>query len=128
MKLVKRSWQHLQLKELGGLIQSTVVAGEGDRLFGVDVQFMGSGELHAVVTPKGKDFGKAPSRFHQWLADFNNGEGLPGLDQVLPGLFEIFVADRVLPLEASKGSHCFGPVDPADPDGINSGADLPHLI
>jgi len=98
------SWQHLQLEELGGLIESTVVAGEENALFGVDMEFMGSGELHAVVTPQGKDFGKAPSRFHQWLTDFNNGEGLPGLDQVLPGLFEIFVADRVFPLEASKGS------------------------
>jgi hypothetical protein len=92
------------------------------------MEFMCRGELHAVVAAKGKDVSKAPSRFHQWLADFNNGEGLPGLDQVLPSLFEIFVADRVFPLEASQGSHCFGPADPADPDGINSGADLPHLI
>jgi hypothetical protein len=51
-----------------------------------------------------------------------------GLDQVLPSLFEIFVAHRVFPLEASQGSHCFGPTDPADPDGISSAADLPHLI
>jgi len=122
------SWQHLQLKKLGGLIQSTVVAGEENALFSVDMEFMGRGELHAVVSAKGKDFGKAPSRFHQWLADFNNGEGLPGLDQVLPSLFEIFVADRVFPLEASQGSHGFGPADPANPDGINRGADLPHLI
>jgi hypothetical protein len=122
------SWQHLQLKELGGLIQSTVVAGEENGLFSVDMEFMGRGELHAVVSAKGKDVGKAPSRFHQWLADFNNGEGLPGLDQVLPSLFDIFVANRVFALEASQGSHCFGPADPADPDGINSGADLPHLI
>ncbi len=73
------SWQHLQLKELGGL-------------FSVDMEFMGRGELHAVVAAKGKDVGKASSRFHQWLADFNNGEGLPGLDQVLPSQSEIFVA------------------------------------
>ena len=62
------SWQHLQLKELGGLIQSTVVAGEENALFSVDMEFMGRGELHAVVAAKGKDVGKAPSRFHQWLA------------------------------------------------------------
>ena len=80
------SWQHLQLKELGGQIQSTVVAGEENGLFSVDMKFMGRSELHAVVAAKGKDFGKAPSRFHQWLADFNNGEGLPGLNQVLPHL------------------------------------------
>ncbi len=122
------SWQHLQLKKLGGLIQATVVAGEENGLFSVDMEFMCRGELHAVVSAKGKDVGKAPSRFHQRLADFNNGEGLPGLDQVLPSLFDIFVANRVFALEASQGSHCFGPADPADPDGINSGADLPHLI
>jgi hypothetical protein len=50
------------------------------------------------------------------------------LDQVLPSLFEIFVADWVFPLEMSQGSHCFGPADSADPNGINRGADLPHLI
>jgi hypothetical protein len=50
------------------------------------------------------------------------------LDQLLPGLFEIFVVDRVFPLETSQGSHCFGPADPADPDGINRAADLPYLI
>ncbi len=110
------------------MIQSAVVAGEGDRLLGVDVQFMGRGELHAVVTPQGKDVGKVPSRFHQWLTDFNDGEALPGLDEVLPSLFEIFVADRVFSLKAGEGRHRFGPADPADPDGINSGADLPHLI
>ena len=121
-------WQNLQLKELGRLVEATVETSEENALFSIDMEFMGRGELHAVVAAKGKDFGKAPSRFHQLLAHFNNGEGLPGLDQVLPSLFEIFVADRVFPLEASKGSHCFGPADPADPDGINSGADLPHLI
>ena len=110
------------------MVESTVETSEENGLFSVDMEFMCRGELHAVVSAKGKDVGKAPSRFHQWLADFNNGEGLPGLDQVLPSLFEIFVADRVFPLEASKGSHCFGPADTADPDGINSGADLPHLI
>jgi hypothetical protein len=36
-QLVCWSWQHLQLKELGGLVQSAVVAGEGNRLFGGDV-------------------------------------------------------------------------------------------
>jgi hypothetical protein len=50
------------------------------------------------------------------------------LDQVLPSLFEIFVADWVFPLEMSQGSHCFGPADSADPDGLDSGADLLHLI
>jgi hypothetical protein len=113
---------------LGGLIQSTVVAGEENGLFSVDMEFMGCGQLHAVDSAKGKDVGESPSRFHQWLADFNNGEGLPALDQVLPSLFEIFVADWVFPLEASQGSHCFGPADPADRKSINSGADLAHLI
>jgi hypothetical protein len=93
------------------------------------MEFMGRGELHAVVAAKGKDVGKAPSRFHQSLAHFNNGEGLPRLDQVLPSLFEIVAANRLFPLEASQGScHCFGPTDPAHPDGISSGADLPQLI
>ena len=35
------SCQHLQLKELGGLIQSAVVASEENSLFSVDVEFMG---------------------------------------------------------------------------------------
>jgi hypothetical protein len=35
---------------------------------------------------------------------------------------------KVFPLQASEGSHCLGPADSADPDGINSGTDLPHLI
>ena len=69
------------------------------------MELMGRGELHAVVAAKGKDVGKSPSRFHQWLADFHNGEGLPGLDQVLPGLLEIFVADRVFPLEACQAAN-----------------------
>ncbi|QBE68846.1 hypothetical protein SynWH8101_1260 [Synechococcus sp. WH 8101] len=56
---------------------------------------MGRRKLHTVVSPKGKDVGKAPSSFHYWLSDLNKGKGLPGLDQVLPGLFEIFVADAV---------------------------------
>ena len=120
--------QYLQLKELGGLIQSAVVAGEENSLFSVDVEFMCRCELHAVVSPKGKDVGKAPSTFHYWLTDFDNGEGLPELDQVLPGLFEILVADRVFSLEAGEGRHRFGPTDPADPNGINSAADLPHLF
>ena len=110
------------------MVEATVETSEENGLCSVDMEFMGRGELHAVVAAKGKDFGKAPSRFHQWLTHFNNGKGLPGLDQVLPSLFEIFIANRVFPLEASKGSHCFGPTDPADPDGINSCADLPHLI
>ena len=110
------------------MVEATVETGKENALFSVDMELMGCGELHAVVSAKGKDFGKAPSRFHQWLTHFNNGEGLPLLDQVLPSLFEIFVADRVFPLEASKGRHYFGPTDPADPDGINSVTDLPHLI
>jgi hypothetical protein len=126
--MARWSWQHFKLEELGSLIQSAVVAGEENSLFSVDMEFMGCGKLHAVVSPKGKDVGKAPSSFHQWLTDLNNGEGLPGLDQVLPGLFEIFVADRVFSLEAGEGRHRFGPTDPADPNGINSAADLPHLI
>ena len=123
-----RSWQYLQLKELGSLIEPPVEAGKENGLFSVDVEFMCRGKLHTVVAPKGKDVGKASSRFHQWLADLNDGEGVPALDQLLSSLFEIFVADWVFPLEACQGRHCFGPADPADPDGINRGADLPHLI
>jgi hypothetical protein len=47
---------------------------------------------------------------------------------VLPSLCEIFVADRVFPLQVSQDSYGLGPADSADPNGINSGADLPHLI
>jgi len=92
------------------------------------MQCMGRCELHAVVAAKGKHVGKATRRFHQGLADFNNGEALPGLNQVLPSLFEIVVIDRIVPPQASQGSHGFCPADPANPDGINSGADLPQLI
>ena len=58
------------------------------------------------------------------------GDKLVILDEIhrMPGLFEIFVVDRVFPLETSQGSHCFRPADPADPDGINRAADLPYLI
>jgi hypothetical protein len=66
------------------------------------MQCIGCGELHAVVNPKSKDVGKACSRFHHWLADLNDGDDVPGLDQVLPSLFEIFVADRVFPLQVSQ--------------------------
>jgi hypothetical protein len=62
------------------------------------------------------------------LADLNNGEGLPVLDQGLPSLVKIFAADWVFPLTTSQGRHRFGPADPADPDRLGIGTDLPHLI
>jgi len=68
------SWQYLQLKELGGLVQTPVVAGEGDRLLGGDVQFMGGSQLHTVVAPEREAIRKTPSRFYELLADFDNGE------------------------------------------------------
>jgi ribonuclease VapC len=37
-RLVCWSWQHLQLKELGGLVQPAVVAGDGDGLLSIDMQ------------------------------------------------------------------------------------------
>ena len=59
------------------MVEATVETSEENALFSIDMEFMGRGELHAVVAAKGKDFGKAPSRFHQLLAHFNNGEGSP---------------------------------------------------
>ena len=61
------------------MVESTVETSKENALFCVDMEFMGSGELHAVVAAKGKDVGKAPSRFYQWLAHFNSGADLPHL-------------------------------------------------
>jgi hypothetical protein len=79
------SWQHLQLKELGGLIQSTIEAGEENGVVAVAVQVVASGELHAVVAPKTKNVSKSPSCFYQMLADLNNCEMIPAIDQTLSG-------------------------------------------
>jgi hypothetical protein len=50
------------------------------------------------------------------------------VDQVLPNLFKICAAVRVFSLAAGQGGHRFSPADPADPDDVFIGADLPHLI
>jgi hypothetical protein len=50
------------------------------------------------------------------------------VDQVLPSLIKICAAVRVFSLAAGQGCHRFSPADPADPDGVCIGADLPHLM
>ena len=57
------------------MVQTAVVAGEDNCLFGVDVQFMGGGKLPTVVAPQGKHISKSPSRLHLWLIDLDDGEG-----------------------------------------------------
>ena len=47
---------------------------------------------------------------------------------MLPSLLKICAAVRVFPLAAGQDCHRFNPADPADPDGVCIGADLPHLI
>jgi hypothetical protein len=52
------------LKELGRLIETAIIAGKDNCLFGVDVQLMGGGELHAVVALQGKPISKSPTILH----------------------------------------------------------------
>jgi len=55
---LRRSRQDLQLEQPGSLIEAAGVAGEDNWLFGIYVQLMGGGELHAVVAAQAKSIGK----------------------------------------------------------------------
>ena len=73
------SWQHLQLEELGGLIQSTVVAGEGQGKVQLLVQVVGRSQLNAVVAAQAKCFCIHTGFFDQRLGDISNHKVSPSL-------------------------------------------------
>jgi hypothetical protein len=62
------SCQHLQPKGLGGLVQTAVAAGEGDRLCGGDPQPWGC-QLHTLTSPEGEAICKAGGGFNQILTN-----------------------------------------------------------
>jgi hypothetical protein len=53
---------------------------------------MGSSQLNAGVGPQRKGIRKKSCCLDKLLADFNDRQRLPSLDQVLPGLLEIVAA------------------------------------
>ncbi len=55
----------LQFQELGGLIESPVEAGEGERKRKMLMQLMGGCKLHAVVATQGEGLGEHTSFFDQ---------------------------------------------------------------
>ena len=128
MPMGRRSGQHRQLEQLGRLIEPAVETGEGHGLVRYRLQCMGGGQLHAVVGPQGKGIGKTPCCLDKLLADLNDRERLPGLDQVLAGLLEIVATGRVFPLAAGQPCHRFSPGDPAHRDRFSAGPSRLHLI
>jgi putative restriction endonuclease len=58
---LRTSREYLELKQLGGQVEATVVTGKEDWLFSLVMQFMSGGQLQAVETPKDKHVGKSPS-------------------------------------------------------------------